>query len=64
MIYIKRELGNEFSEPFKGIGEAMRYIEANTGNYESNEIIALIDFEERECQFVKLETRIVATYID
>lgn len=64
MVYIKRAMLNATdSINFVGIAEAMEYIEDNTGMYEPNEVITLIDFQRCECIFVKLEQRIVPTYI-
>ena len=61
MIYIKREKGFEGNLPsFTTKDAAMKYIVNNTGSFEPNEIIAIVDFISLECAFVKMELTIIA----
>jgi hypothetical protein len=61
MFIIKREKGFEGNFPsFKTFDSAKTYIDNNTGIFNNNEIIALIDFEQNECIFIKLELTITA----
>jgi hypothetical protein len=60
MFLIKREKGFEGNFPsFTTRNAAIKYIEDNTGAFDSNEIIALIEFETQIVSFVKLELTIV-----
>ncbi len=60
MILIKREKGFEGNFPsFAGWSAAVSYLEQNTGNFDSNEIIALINFETQEVKFYKMQLTVM-----
>ncbi len=61
MFIIKREKGFEGNIPsFSAYDPAINWINDNTGYFDSNEIIALIDFVNNKCHFIKLEATIIA----
>jgi hypothetical protein len=56
MVYIKRRNGFEGNFPsFTSRNVALKYIEDNTGNFEANEIVAIIDYDNLVTTFVKTE---------
>lgn len=59
--HIKRENGHEGNYPYFGSDTAaLDWINNNTGYFDNNEVIALIDWEDNQCYFVKLELTIIA----
>jgi hypothetical protein len=64
MFYIKRSKGFEGNFPsFAAKDAAMRYIVNNTGVFDTNEIICIINFETQETVFVRMELTVIATVI-
>lgn len=60
MFYIKRVKGFEGNFPsFTSRNAALDYIEGNTGSFEANEIIAIIEFESQTVTFIKLELTVI-----
>ena len=51
------------NDGFKSFEDAKEYIDDNTGEFDNGDILALVDFMNLDCKFVKINLVVVAEFV-
>ena len=64
MVIIKRRNGlDENFDNFESQRDALNFIKENVGIFNSGEVVALIDYESMECNFVELRLTVTPVFL-